>query len=86
MFPDSLLDYQAIGQRQGRGRLLLDGRDATGWGNLSPTLMVGFHEGLDIGLDRRCPISWQLYEKHRSFQFTGSIEDVTIERGERSAD
>jgi hypothetical protein len=48
--------------------------------------MVGFHEGLDIGLDRRCPVSWQLYEKHRSFRFTGMIQDVTIESGARSAD
>jgi hypothetical protein len=84
---EAVLDYEATGQRQGRGRLILDGRDATGWGNLSPTLMVGFHEGLDIGLDRRCPVSWQLYEKHRSFRFTGTIEDVTIEpAGERPAD
>src|SRR5262245_7510489 len=81
-----VLDYQATGQRQGRGRLLLDGSDATGWGALSPTLMVGFHEGLDIGLDRRCPVRWQIYAKHRSFRFTGRIEDVTIESGERVAD
>ena len=33
--------------------VLLDGRNATGWGDLSPTLMVGFHERLD----RRCPVS-----------------------------
>ena len=83
---EAVLDYEATGQRQGRGRLLLNGKDATGWGDLSPTLMVGFHEGLDIGLDRRCPVSWQLYEKHRSFRFTGTIEDVTIEPGERPAD
>jgi arylsulfatase len=83
---EAVLDYEATGQRQGRGRILLDGTDVTGWGDLSPTLMVGFHEGLDIGLDRRCPVSWQLYEKHRSFRFTGTIEDVTIEPGERPAD
>jgi len=83
---EAMLDYEATGKRQGRGRIFLDGGDATGWGTLSPTLMVGFHEGLDIGLDRRCPVSWQLYEKHRSFRFTGMIEDVTIEPGERSAD
>jgi arylsulfatase len=60
--------------------------EATGWSALSPTLMVGFHEGLDIGLDRRCPVNWQIYEKHRAFRFTGMIEDVTIEPGEQSAD
>jgi arylsulfatase len=83
---EAVLDYEATGQRQGRGRLLLDGAEATGWNALSPTLMVGFHEGLDIGLDRRCPVHWQIYEKHRAFRFTGLIEDVTIEPGERAAD
>jgi arylsulfatase len=83
---EAVLDYEAIGKRQGRGRLLVDGQEATGWGALSPTLMVGFHEGLDIGLDRRCPVHWQLYEKHRSFRFTGTIEAVTIEPGTPSAD
>ena len=48
--------------------------------------MVGFYKGLDIGLDRCCPVSWQLYEKHRSFRFAGTIEAVTIEPGERPAD
>ena len=33
-----------------------------------------------------CPVNWQLYEKRRSFRFTGRIEDVTIEPGELSAD
>ena len=28
-----------------------------------PTLLVGFHERLDIGLDRRCPVRWQLYTR-----------------------
>lgn len=80
---EAVLDYEATGKREGRGRLLVDGTDPTDWGPLSPTLMVGFHEGLDIGLDRRCPVSWEIYQKHRVFRFTGSIQDVTIEPGER---
>jgi len=76
-----VLEYEATGKRAGRGRLVLNGREATDWGDLSPTLMAGFHEGLDIGIDRRCPVRWALYETYRTFRFTGGITAVTIEPG-----
>lgn len=82
----AVLDYEATGKLDGRGRLLVHGSDASGWHKLSPPLMAGFHEGLDIGLDRRGPVSWSIYEKHRTFRFTGSIKDVMIEPGEGLAD
>jgi arylsulfatase len=48
---------------------------------MSPSLMTGFHEGLDIGLDRRAPVHWPLYERHGAFRYGGSIADVTIHSG-----
>ena len=49
-------EYEALGDRQDRGRLLLlDGVAQTPWQAFSPTLMAGFHGGLDVGLDRRAP-------------------------------
>ena len=48
--------------------------------------MVGFHEGLDIGLDRRAPVSWDVYQKHGAFRYTGTIRGVTIEPGARAPD
>jgi arylsulfatase len=58
----------------------------TPWQALSPTLMAGFHEGLDIGLDRRAPVSWDVYQKYGSFPYTGTIHGVTIEPGARAPD
>jgi arylsulfatase len=83
---EATLEYEALGKRQGRGRLLLNGVEKTPWQALSPTLMAGFHEGLDIGLDRRAPVSWDVYQKHGSFPYTGTIRGVTIEPGPRAPD
>ena len=83
---EATLEYEALGNRQGRGRILLNGVEKTPWRALSPTLMAGFHEGLDIGLDRRAPVSWELYQKHGTFRYTGAIRGVTIEPGARAPD
>lgn len=37
--------------------------------------------GIDVGIDRRCPVSWRLYEKHGPFRYTGAIEWVRYEPG-----
>ncbi len=82
---EAVLDYEALGQRRGRGRLLLDDIQRIGWTELSPTLMVGLFEGLDVGLDRRAPVSWALYERHGAFRYSGVIDEVRIEPGPRAA-
>jgi hypothetical protein len=78
------LDYEAQGGREGRGRLLLDDVERVGWTRLAPTMVpYGVFEGLDLGLDRRGPVLWALYERHGAFGYTGEIRDVTIEPGRR---
>ena len=52
-----------------------------GWSDLSPTMLYGFHEGLDIGLDRRGPVSWDLKQRKGAFRYSGTIVDVVIESG-----
>ena len=66
--------------------VLLDGEAWRPWQALSPTLMAGFHEGLYIGLDLRAPVSWDVFQKHGSFRYTGTIRSVTIEPGSRAPD
>ena len=44
------------------------------------------YEGIDVGVDRRSPVSWELYERHRSFPFTGTINKVRYEAGDFSPD
>jgi hypothetical protein len=75
------LEYEALGRRRGRGKLVLDNREAGEWTEFSPTLMGGFHEGLDIGLDRRAPVDWGLRERHGIFRYGGTIHDIVVESG-----
>ena len=81
-----LLEVEALGRRRSRGRLVLNDGEAGEWGELSPTLMGGYHEGLDIGLDRRAPVDWALWERHRTFRYSGTIRDVIVESGQFAAD
>jgi len=80
------LEVEALGQRRSRGRLRVDTGEAGDWGELSPTLMGGFHEGLDIGLDRRGPVDWGLRERHGIFRYGGAIHDVVVESGSFAPD
>lgn len=50
--------------------------------------MAGFlpFNGIDVGVDRRSPVSWDLYQRHGCFPFTGRLDAVTIEPGPVSPD
>ena len=82
----ALFDYEVQAESRGRGRLILDGALATEFTELSPPMVpYGIFEGLDVGLDRRGPVFWDLYDRHGSFAYSGDISEVTIEPGTRLA-
>ena len=72
------LEYRALGDRKGEGRLLLDGAEQVPWTGLSPTLTFGVFEGLDVGLDRRGPVCWALYERHGAYPYSGTIREAMV--------
>jgi arylsulfatase len=43
-------------------------------------------EGIDVGIDRRSPVSWPVYERYGPFPYSGSIHTVRYEPGERAPD
>ena len=43
-------------------------------------------EGIDVGIDRRSPVSWALYERHGAFPFTGTLHAVTYVPGPATPD
>jgi arylsulfatase len=43
-------------------------------------------EGIDVGLDRRSPVSWPLFQRHRSFPYAGVIESVRYVPGPPAPD
>ena len=77
---DVLLDFHALGQRKGEGRLLVNGVQAVPTTPMSPTVMGVHVEGIDIGLDRRQRISPR-YAAHGTFRYDGAIDRVVITPG-----
>ena len=43
-------------------------------------------EGINVGIDRRSPVSWALSERHGPFRFSGTLAAVTYTPGERAPD
>ena len=43
-------------------------------------------EGIDVGIDRRSPVSWDIYEHHGPFPYSGQLEAVTYHPGEMAPD
>ena len=45
--------------------------------------LAGFlpFEGIDVGIDRRSPVLWSLYERRGAFPFTGTLRSVTFTPG-----
>jgi len=78
-----IFEYEAKGARRGRGRFVMDGAERVPWTELSPTLMFGPFEGFDVGLDRRAPVCWDIYERHGAFPYSGALDAVWIEPGAR---
>ena len=79
-----LFQYEATGNRQGRGRLIVNST-LFEWVNLSPTI-IGLHfEGLDVGLDRRQRTSHRYADKG-TFQYSGRIDRVVLTPGAQAVD
>jgi arylsulfatase A-like enzyme len=76
-----VVDVTAPGSGTWEVELLVDGQSGARAGGF--VQLSGFlpFEGIDIGLDRRSPVSWDLYSRHGCFPFTGSLTAVTYEPG-----
>ncbi|CAN5206387.1 hypothetical protein BH20ACT3_BH20ACT3_08040 [soil metagenome] len=58
-------------------------------GAVDGLLMLGAmapFEGIDVGMDRRSPVSWDLHQRHGTFAYTGDLRAVTYRPGEPAPD
>jgi arylsulfatase A-like enzyme len=62
--------------------VLVNGVSAAQLDHMNMLLWIAPLQGIDIGLDRRSPVSWPVYERHGSFPYTGSLASVTYIPGE----
>jgi arylsulfatase len=44
------------------------------------------YEGIDVGVDRRSPVSWSLFERHGAFPYRGTLHSVSYVPGELAPD
>jgi arylsulfatase A-like enzyme len=50
-------------------------------------MLVGLSpfEGIDVGIDRRSPVHWDVYQRHGAFPYTGELLSVTYTPGPKLA-
>jgi arylsulfatase len=53
---------------------------------LVPLMAMAPFEGIDIGVDRRSPVNWDVFERHGPFPYTGELRSVTYRPGELAPD
>jgi arylsulfatase len=81
-----VLDVTAQPKRTWDIELLVDNRREAGddgyiqWSGFLP------YEGIDVGIDRRSPVSWSLYERHGAFPYQGSLKTVRYVPGDFASD
>lgn len=75
------LTADATGRFQWDLAVQVDGAEV---GSLPETpILLGFapFQGIDVGIDRRSPVVWELFERHGAFPYSGELTAVTYRPG-----
>lgn len=64
--------------------LCLDGHPVGGLASVAMLLGMAPFSGIDVGANRGGPVHWGVYQRHRSFRYTGDLHAVTYTPGERA--
>ncbi len=74
-----------LGSGNGLATLTVNGATSSGqlssWLVSLPSDFGGPLDGLDVGLDRRGPVSWTLFKQYGVFKYTNTISQLTITPG-----
>jgi len=66
--------------------LRIDGDEVARVDGLRLLMAMAPFEGIDVGLDRRSPVCWDVYQRHGAFRFTGRLHHVSYQPGEPAPD
>jgi arylsulfatase len=72
-----LLDVRAHEDGTWDVEVSVDGEARGGQTGFPPWLGHTPLEGIDVGIDRRSPVCWDVYERHGPFPYTGALASVT---------
>ena len=74
------------GSLQWNALVSVDGEAAAEAPGLVSLMAMAPFEGIDVGIDRRSPVSWDIYERHGPFPYSGRLEAATYRPGEPAPD
>ncbi|MBM3674805.1 MAG: arylsulfatase [Actinobacteria bacterium] len=81
-----VVELAAPGERRWDLSLRVDGREVATHDDLPMLFGMAPFEGIDVGIDRRSPVDWALYERFGPFPYSGSLAAVTYTPGEPAPD
>jgi len=81
-----VLAVKAVGDLTWDTTVLVDGVAAVQTPGLAVLMAMAPFEGIDVGIDRRSPVSWSVYDRHGPFPYTGILHSVTYAPGELASD
>lgn len=80
------LAMESPGNLVWHANLSVDGRPVQRIEGLVTLTAMAPFEGIDVGCDRRSPVSWDLYERYGTFPYSGRLRSVTYTPGEWAPD
>ncbi|MDG2427088.1 MAG: arylsulfatase [Acidimicrobiales bacterium] len=81
-----VLAIEAAGDLKVHAELRIDGSVAAHHRDLPVITSIAPFQGIDVGIDRRSPVSWSIRERFGTFPWTGQIHHVTYRPGELAPD
>ncbi|MGZ6973386.1 MAG: arylsulfatase [Acidimicrobiia bacterium] len=79
-------DLRATADRHWELTLSVDGEVRATQPDVPMLFGIAPFEGIDVGIDRRSPVSWEIYERFGPFPYTGTLHAVTYTPGEPGPD
>ncbi len=80
------LPIRCPGENRWDLQLVLDGDVVAGAEGFRLLMAMAPFQGIDVGADRRSPVSWSLYQRHGSFPFSGTLHHVAYQPGAPAPD
>ena len=80
------LKFAAPGDRVWNLRVLVGDAEIASYDGLPVLTAMAPFEGIDVGIDRRSPVNWSVYERRGPFRYTGILHGVTYTPGELAPD
>ncbi len=81
-----IAEFTAPGERRWDVRISVDGSERAVMAGLPMLFGMAPFEGIDVGIDRRSPVSWDLYQRFGPFPYSGSLRAATFTPGDHAPD